>query len=188
MRTARSVSVLVQPFRIEHPDAFGSFPAGDGQEPETLPLVWGANCTRREHTPLRIEPEEGKVTQNSSKTSSNNPWDVFQHDESRSHLSDNPADVGPYPSIVVSTELLTGDAERLAREARSDDVNASTPRCAVKGAHIVPDRSVIQLRRRHPRHENGRRVAIPFNVSQGSGIEPGVSEGQLESAVSGAEV
>ena len=147
-----------------------------------------SNCTRREHTPLRIEPEEGNVTQNSSKTCSNNPWDVLQDEVARSHFSDNPTDVGPDPSLVVSTELLTGHAERLAREARSDDVNASTPRCAVKGADIVPDRSVIQPRLRHPRHENGRRVAIPFNVSHGEGIDSGDAEGELESAVSGAEV
>jgi hypothetical protein len=74
---------------------------------------------------------------------------------------------------------LTGDGERLARESRSDEIHASTPRCAVEGVEIVPDRSRIQPLFLHPCHENGRCVAVPFNTSHGS--YAGVSEDELES-------
>jgi hypothetical protein len=130
----------------------------------------------------------GKVTQNSSKTCSNNPWDVFQEHESRSHLSDNPADVGPDPSLVVSTELLPGNGEGLTWESRSDEIHDSTPRLAVECRDIVPDRSLIQSRLFHPCHESGRRVGIPLNVTHGSGRDSGVAEGKLKAPVPGAKV
>lgn len=80
--------------------------SGDGHEPETFTLVGGTNGGRGEQTPLRIEPERGKITEDIGKSSTNNSWDVLQEHVSGSHVADDPGDVGPDPTVVVNTQLL----------------------------------------------------------------------------------
>lgn len=146
----------------------------------------GANGGRGEQTPFRIEPELGKVMEDSGKSCSNNAWDVFQHDPSGSYVTDDPRDGWPEPTVIVKSTALPGAAERLAGEAGSDEIHASAPRSAVEGEQIVPHRCLIQARLAHPRHESGRRVGVPLNVSHGSYAVG--SQGEFEPAVAGAEV
>ena len=89
-------------------------------------------------------------------------------------------------SFIVNAATLAGCGERLAWQTGSDDMNSSTPRCAIEGCEIVPDRARIQPRLPHPFHENGRCVAVPLNTSHGAYSEAG--ECETESAVSVAEV
>ena len=159
-----------------------------GQEPEPLPLVRGANGGRREQTPFRIEPELGKVGEDVRETVPNKSGDVLQEDESRSHVSDDPGDVGPEPSLIIDTSTVACCRERLAGKAGSDEIHSSAPRCAVEGLEIVPDRSEIQGLVFHPRHESGRCVGVPLNVSHGSGVDSCESQDELEASVPGAEM
>jgi hypothetical protein len=168
---------------------YGSSAIGVGQQPEPFASVGCANGDRGEQTPFRIEPEVGKVGADVRKPSgSNNVGDVLQQDESRSHVSDDPACHRPEVSVIVKSLALTGSGERLAWEAGSDDVHATSERCRVERVEVIPDRSLIQGLVFHPRHEYGRCVAVPLNVSHGAGGDSGESEGEFESAVSGAEV
>ena len=116
---------------------------------------------------------------------SNNTWHVLQEHVTGSNLTDDPADVWPEPTVIVSSGALPGCGERLTRETGSDDVHAANPRASVEGAQVRPHRSLIQSRLAHPGHEDGRCVGVPLNVSHGAG---GVSKGKLEPAVAGAEV
>ncbi len=116
---------------------------------------------------------------------SNNTWHVLQEHVTGSNLTDDPADVWPEPTVIVSSDALPGSRERLTRESGSDDVHAANPRASVEGAQVRPDRSLIQSRLAHPGHENGRCVGVPLNVSHGAGS---VSKGELKPAVPGAEV
>lgn len=161
---------------------------GVGQEPEPVASVWRANLGRREQTPLRIEPELGKVGEDVRQPESNKLGDVLQEDESRSHVSDDPGNVRPEPSLVIDTPTLSRRRERLTGEAGSDEVHSSTPRSSIEGGEVRPDRRLIQVRLIHPRHESGRRVGVPLNVSHGSGGDSCESQGELESSVAGAEV
>jgi hypothetical protein len=64
IRTARSVNVPFQPSAIADsplPLDFASPLVGVGQQPEPFPPVGCANGGRGVQTPLRIEPEDGKV-------------------------------------------------------------------------------------------------------------------------------
>lgn len=158
---------------------------GVGHEPEPFPAVGGANGGRGEQTPLRIEPELGKITEDMGKSCANNSWDVLQEHVSGFHVADDPCDVGPEPTVVVSAQPLPRCGERLAGEACSDDVHSATPWASVEGAEVRPDRRSIQARLVHPRHESGRCVGVPLNVSHGAGD---AAEGELEASVSGAEV
>jgi len=96
------------------------------------------NSGSGETSPVRIEPELGKVGEDVWEAESNKSGDVLQEHVSRSHVSNDPGNVWPDPSLVIDTELLARDAEGLTRESRSDDVHSATPRWDVKGDEIVP--------------------------------------------------
>ena len=160
-----------------------SIAVGVGQEPEAFAAVGGTNGGRTETTPFRIEPEVGKVGEDVWEAEPNKSGDVLQVDVPRSHVSDDPGNVAPEPSLVIDTTLPTGGAERLAVEAGSDEIHASSPRATVEGGDVIPDRRAIQGRLVHPGHERGRRVGVPLNTSHGSYVESCESEAELESSV-----
>lgn len=97
-------------------------------------------------------------------------------------LANDAGDVGPEVPFVLHPTLIPRDAERLARESRSDDIHDSTPASAVEGSKIVPDRSLTQGRVPHPRHESGRRSTLPLNET-GSSIS---GDCHMESEFEGA--
>jgi hypothetical protein len=189
MRTVASVSVVpCVPVVVGlPPEPRESLAVGVGQEPEAFAFVGGTNGGCGEQTPFRIEPELGKVVEDFGESVSNNTWHVLQHDESRSHLTNDAGDVRPEPTVIVNSTPLSGQAERLTWETGSDEIHSSTPRCAVEGFNVIPDRCLIQPRLRHPFHENGRRVGVPLNVSHGSYPCHG-SQRELESSVTGTEM
>jgi hypothetical protein len=155
-----------------------------GQEPEALAFVWCANLGRAEQAPFRIEPDVGKITEDEWQTSPNKSGDVFQENKSWSHVTNDPEDGRPEPAFVVNSVLVSRNAKWLAWETGSDAIHFSAPRFAIEGREIVPDRSAIQVLLCHPRHEIGRCVGIPLNVTYGSAWDSCKSEGKLESSVS----
>jgi hypothetical protein len=193
-RTARSVSVvLCLLVGCPVPDClWPSAAVGPGQKPEALTTVGGANGGCGEQTPFRIEPEVGKILEDEREASGSlggvEVRDVLQEDEARSHVSDDPGDVGPEPSGIVNSTAQTGSGPRLAREPCADEIHGPSPRAAVEGLEIVPDRRSIQGLIFHPRHESGRCVGVPFNVTYGPHVEAGESVSEAESVVSGAEL
>lgn len=107
-------------------------------------------------------------------------------------LADDPRDVGPEVAGVVFPLLLPGEAEGLARVSRREDIHDSTPRTAIEGREIVPKRSRIQGRVRHPRHESGRSVGFPLDVhhspqSDSSPCFKSKANSELKSGSPGAE-
>lgn len=180
-----SGSAPLSPDRIPLPCTSVAF--GVGHDPDALASVRCSNGCRAEQAPFRIEPEVGKVVEDMGEPESNKLGDVLQQDELGSHVSDDGCDGRPEPAVIVSPSLLPGRAERLAGEPGSDEIHSATPRLAVEGGEVIPDRSVIQARLPHPFHEDGRCVGVPLNVSHGSYPCHG-SEGELEPSVAGAEV
>ena len=74
---------------------------------------------------------------------------------------------------IVCPKTFPGEAEGLAGITSGDDERAESlhnfaEAWLADGANVVPDRSLIQGRVRHPRHDSGRRVGFPLNVSHGS--------------------
>jgi len=65
-------------------------------------LVGGSNIIRSQHTPFRIKPRFGQVSEYLSETStgSKEAWDILQEDEAGSYLTKDPSDVGPYPPFI----------------------------------------------------------------------------------------
>jgi hypothetical protein len=112
--------------------------------------------------------------------------DVLEKDKPRSNCADNLRDIGPEPPLIVGPSPSAGGAGGLAWETGSDEIHSSAPRCAVEGDEIVPDRSPIQGLIVHPRHESGRCVAFPLNVSHGANVDD-PSETEIERSGSRAE-
>ena len=74
---------------------------------------------------------------------------------------------------IVCAKTFAGQAEGLAGvagrdEKRTESLHDLAEAWLADGGNVVPDRSLIQGRVRHPRHESGRRVGFPLNVSHGS--------------------
>lgn len=105
------------------------------------------------------------------------PVDVLEEDDGGLDLFDDADEVGPERALVVVPSSLPGDGVGLAREARREEIHDSTPRVAVEGREIVPDRRAIQGRVFHPRHENGRRESVPLDVTHGSNAHSSEPEG-----------
>jgi hypothetical protein len=157
------------------------------QDPEPLPFVRSPFRFSAVTQPFRIEPHRGHFSENESEPiPGNEPWHVLHEDESRLHLANHAGDFGPDPSLVVDAFAFPGHAPRLAREARRDEIHDATPRAAIEGCEIVGNRREIHGRVFHPRHESGRCVAVPLNVTHGAvGSSDGEVQAKLESSSPG---
>lgn len=110
--------------------------------------------------------------------------DVLEEAERRRDFGDDPSDMGPEVTGILISSASARKAEGLAGIAASDEINSATPRSAVEGREIVPDRSRIQGRFFHPGHEDGRGEGFPLDVANGA-TPSGQSE--VDSSDAGAE-
>ena len=113
--------------------------------------------------------------------------DIFEEAKRRFDLAHDAGDVWPEVSRVFVAELFSGDAEGLAWIAAMDDIHDAAPRFAVESGNVVPDRRLIQGFIFHPRHESGRGVCFPFDITNSSISRDGDVEAEIETTGSGAE-
>lgn len=158
----------------------------------------GADVGCSQHLPLRIEPEVGQVTKDffdrcpipslGASPRSKEGADVLHEDVAGSHLTNDPGELRPEPSGVVGSPPLADAGQRGAGEAAADEIHRSTPRAAIEGRKVVPNRGLLHGLVFHPRHEAGRCVGVPLNVTDSPvAVSEGEVEPELESAASGAE-
>jgi hypothetical protein len=99
------------------------------------------------------------------------------------HLRDDPGDVRPEVARIGGAELLPGDAERLARVSRRDEIHDSTPASTVEGGKVRPDRRLIQNAVLHSRDQERGCGSFPLHVAHGSVVgSEGQGEPELEAA------
>lgn len=158
-----------------------------GQDEQPLSSVRSASVGRGDHSPLRMEPQRGKVSEHGVESQPNVACDVLEADDRRLHLGDDPSDLRPEVPLVVLSSALPGDGEGLARVARSDKIHDSTPRAAVEGSEVVEDRRRIQGRLFHPGHEDGRSEGVPLDDTHNSQPGEGGPEAQLEPSDAGTK-
>jgi len=92
-----------------------------GEEEEAFAELRGSHGGSRYSEPFRIEPEVGKITEDVSKSSINDAWDIFKIDEAGSYLANNSGELGPEPPFVLFAFPFTGDADGLARRSAGHD-------------------------------------------------------------------
>jgi len=115
-----------------------------GQDEESLSLVRGADFRRREEAfrdPVAkaFEVWANNVPESKSKVSAH----VLEEAPSWLTLSDDSRDRGPEVAGVLGAEPLAGNRKRLAGIASNDSSHSATPRSAVEGVQISPDRRVM---------------------------------------------
>jgi hypothetical protein len=101
------------------PSEFG--PPGD--EPQTLSTVRSAESGGWKHSPLRIEPEAGQVTEDVSESASNETWDVLHEHEARSKRANGTCEGRPEPARVGLGEPAACSRDGLTREAPGEEVD-----------------------------------------------------------------
>ena len=114
-------------------------------------------------------------------------WDILQEDEGRGDFPDDAGDRWPDPAVVGLAAALAGRRERLAREPRSDDMYNSTPRAAVEGGNVVPDRRWSQGTFFHARKKRGHGSGFPFDVQNTSVIGEGDFDSEFKPADAGTQ-
>jgi hypothetical protein len=113
--------------------------------------------------------------------------DVLDEDEGRLALTDDASDVRPEMARVVCPSHLAGDAEGLARVARREEIHDSTPRAAVEGSQIRPDRRLIQVSRRHARTQDFAGIGFDLHSADEASAWNRQSDSEVESGSSGGE-
>ncbi len=152
-------------------------------EPEPIAAVGRAGVTSSEHTPARIVPQRGQVPENDSEAAAGEEGAVFHEHESRSHLTDDPRHVPPEARTGAGDACpVAGAGDVLTGEAARQNVNTASPRSAVKGAHVIPDRE----RREAPvvlaSHENACGVGVALDGTDGAPAEQVTAEDASTSA------
>ncbi len=113
--------------------------------------------------------------------------DIFEEDDRGVAFADDARNVRPEMARISFAEAPSGNREWLARVARSEDIHAAAPWPAVEGCKVVPDRCRIQGLVRHPRHESGRSVGFPLDVTHSPVSGTGDLEAEIEPACAGAQ-
>jgi hypothetical protein len=102
----------------------------------------GADIGRLETTPLRIEPHLGQVTEDDIESPNKEGADVLHEDVSGLHLANDSGELRPEAGTLAleDSKLEAGPADVLTGEAASNEIHDSTPRAAVEGDNVRPDR------------------------------------------------
>ena len=158
-----------------------------GEDEEPLALVGRADFRRREEACRKAVAHADQSSGDFGETEAEMMGDVLEEHEGRLDLADDAGDMRTEVARVVRAPSLARDGERLARIARSDDVHRAAPRAAVEGGNVVPDRCAIQGRVFHPRHEDGRGVGVPLDVTHSTISWAREMQPEVEPAGAGAE-
>jgi len=123
-----SVSVVpaCRPLSVEYPAApedFASVVVAVGQEEDAVAAVRRSHVGRSDTDPLHIEPEFGKRPQHVGEPKRNVSCDVLEESERCSAVLEDSRDVGPEVALVVLSESLACDAERLAGISACDEIH-----------------------------------------------------------------
>lgn len=163
---------------IPRADALG---VGHDEYPFTVmgcPVVGRANSC-----PFRIEPEVVKVSEDSPECSgiSNESCDVLHQHVAGSYCAYDVPERGPHPSLVGCAELAAGEAERLAGEAATNNIDrwsrlGSPP---LRGCEYV----VMAGNLRPVVGQHSRAVGVYLHLAHGG--HPGPFEAELDTADAG---
>jgi hypothetical protein len=162
---------------------------GHGDDEHAVATVGSSDVGSSQGPPGPHVPERGQVGEDlaedasagrvvpGNKPSCEQAGDVFDAHDRGPHLTDDTRNVVPEVSRITGGLALAGLGKGLAGEARRDEIHDSTPRSAVEGAQIVPDRSRGQVAVLHARSQDARDIGVALDEAYRS---IGGSEGKLD--------
>lgn len=88
---------------------------------------------------------------------------VLENNDGWLYLTDDPLDVWPEVPWVCFCETFASEAEGLTGVAGSDEIHSATPRVAIEGSHIRPNRRWIQPPFFHARSQELEARSFPLH-------------------------
>ena len=146
-----------------------------------------ANLSRREQSCLARIAHCVKLLDDFGKSQIEMSFDILGEQPVGLDFPCDAGDIGPKVSRIGVSLSLAAHAERLTGITGSDDMNAATPRTAIKGFEIVPNRCRSQGRFFHPRHESGRSMGFPLDVSHSAVVGLCDVQAKIKAGVTGTE-
>ena len=147
----------------------------------------GTHVGRGKSDPFRVPPAIGQFSHDSGGRAleelafgfvhsggggSSDGADVLQKESLRVAIVSEVKDFKEEPgALSIKTSPFAGDADVLARESRNEQIHASTPRCAVKGEQVRPDRRRIKGSRFHKAGKLCGSRGFPLHVANGSMLD-----------------
>jgi hypothetical protein len=147
---------------------------------------------RSKHAPLRIEPERGQVSEYSLEAPNKESRDVLHEDERGSNLANDPSVLAPEPGVLpVDPGPLPGVADVGAGKTPRDEIHSATPRAALEGRNVRPDRRRIQPPFFHASRQYRGGISLPLDETDRamSAADSSKSSGdaEFESGAAGEE-
>ncbi|GKS87001.1 hypothetical protein AVMA1855_22635 [Acidovorax sp. SUPP1855] len=144
----------------------------------------GAHIGRIKSDPFRVPPAVGQFSHDagggalferafgfvhSGGGGSSDGADVLQKEEPRVAIVGEVQDVEEQAgTLAIKPSASACDADVLAREAGNKSIHASTPRCAVEGEQVRPDRRRIKGSRFHKAGKLRGCRSFPLHVANGA--------------------
>ena len=112
-----------------------------GHNPYPFAGLVAAKVGSSQHSPSRIKPHLGQVTEDDVNSPNKESCDVLHEDVARFNFANDAGHFLPQPAPrAFDAFLLAAVADVLARKAARYQVNKASPRSAVKTAHVRPNR------------------------------------------------
>ena len=191
---ARSVSVMPEcrPLAVEYPAApqlFESPATGVGQHKDALaPVRSPTGFVRSVYSPRDSVPQFSiEILEDVLESSLDDSGDIFQSNNCWPNLGDDSSGCGPESSRVFFRFAFAGNAVGLTRNSGSDERNSPTPRLAVEGEQIRPNRTRVQPPFLHARRQDGTGKSFPFDHTDCASAWKRQSDSEVESSHSGTE-
>lgn len=160
-----------------------------GHNPQPVSLVIGSNGICGYAVPLDTIPARGQVSENGAKVPARKQsWYVLQEHVVGSYFANDPGNVGPEVSFVGFAFLFSGNGERLAREARSNEVHQPTPSCSVETSQIGPYRRIVQETISDTLAKDSLAIFVNFDISNGSKTPYQMFKREREAADAATEI
>lgn len=172
---------------VAHPVGFCVPVPSSGENVEPLPAVWRADFSRRKESCRNPVTQRFQLAGDDIKSESEVPGDVLEEAPFRLTLPDDTSNVRPQMPLVLGSESLPRDRERLARIPAMNDVNKSTPGLPGECSEIVPERAPIKEAICHPGTEDVLAVRLLLDVADRPVAWDGQRQPEVKTSDAGTE-
>jgi hypothetical protein len=118
---------------------------------------------------------------------SNEPCDVLAEEQARTKRRDDSENIGPQVTFISGAAALAGGRVRRARPSRHDAIHDTTPRRALEGFKVRPDRRVIQETVFHRLNQSRGSEGFPLHVTDRASVAHREMKSEVEPATPRAE-
>ncbi len=146
-----------------------------------------ADFRRAEYSAVHFVTKASQVGEDLVESESEVVADVFEPDESGLGLFDDAADLRPEMAGIVFSGEVPGDAEGLAGIARKEEIHDSTPRAAVEGCKVTPDRRWSQGAFSHARDQDCGGECFVFHEANCSSLSHGETPSKIKTSDASAK-